>query len=68
MMTKLWTPMIVVSPAANSLENGRSDCTAIRKPEPTKSRIPTITATVPMSPSSSPIAEKMKSVAALGIC
>ena len=30
--------MIVVSPAANSFENGRSACTAMRKPQPTNSR------------------------------
>ncbi len=68
MITKLCTPMIVVRPAAKSLENGRSDCTAMRKPEPTNSRIVASTATVPSSPSSSPIAENTKSVAALGIC
>ena len=38
MITNVWTPMIVVSPAANSFENGRSACTAMRKPVPTNSR------------------------------
>ena len=34
MITNVWMPMIVVSPAANSFENGRSAWTAMRKPAP----------------------------------
>ena len=55
-------PMIVARPAANSFENGRVASTAIRNALPTSSMKPMMTPTVPMSPSSSPIAENTKSV------
>ena len=67
MITNAWTPRIVASPAANSCENGRFDWIAMRNALPTRSRKPPMTATVPISPSSSPMAEKMKSVVATGI-
>src|SRR6266540_4143498 len=66
-MTNVWMPMMLVRPAANSFGNGRSACTAIRNPAATSSRNAIRIATVPSSPSSSPIAEKMKSVDAFGI-
>ena len=53
--------MIVESPAAKSCENGRSDCSAIRNPLPTSNRKAPMIATVPIRPSSSPMAAKMKS-------
>ena len=66
-ITKVWIPTIVVSPAANNFENGRSACTAMRSPLPTNSRNRMHTAMVPMRPDSSPMAENTKSVGALGI-
>ena len=63
-MMNVCNPRIVVSPAANSFENERPDSTAMRKPLPTMSRKQMTTASAPMRPSSSPIAAKMKSVAA----
>ena len=66
-ITKVCTPMIVVSPAANSFENGRSAWMAMRNPLPTSSRNSMHTATVPSRPSSSPMAESTKSVDAFGI-
>src|SRR5262245_37444383 len=66
-MMKLCSPMIVASPAAKSFENARTASAATRKALPTKSMNPMTTLTVPMRPSSSPIAENTKSVAALGI-
>ncbi len=58
---------MLVSPAANSFGNGRSAWTAMRKPAPTSSRNPMRIPTVPIRPSSSPMAANMKSVDAAGI-
>ena len=67
MIRNVWTPMMVASPAANSFENGRVASTAIRNALPTSSMNATTTPIVPRRPSSSPIAENTKSVAAFGI-
>src|SRR6266511_311961 len=66
-MTNVWMPMMLVRPAANSFGNGRSAWTAMRNPAATSSRNAIRIATVPSSPSSSPIAAQMKSVDAFGI-
>jgi hypothetical protein len=50
-ITNVCTPMIVVSPAANSFENGRSACTAMRNPLPMNKRKRMHTEAVPISPS-----------------
>ena len=58
---------MVVSPAAKSFWNGRCDSTAMRYPLPTMSRKAITIANVPIMPSSSPMAAKMKSLDASGI-
>ena len=56
MMRNVWRPMIVAMPAANSFANGRTASTAMRNMLPTINMNAATTATVPTSPSSSPIA------------
>ena len=58
MITNVCTPTMVVRPAANSFENGRSAWIAMRNPLPTSSRNRMHTATVPIRPSSSPMADE----------
>jgi len=65
---KLCIPKIDASPPANNFENGRVALIATLKLEPTSSNIALKTAIAPIKPSSSPTAEKIKSLAALGIC
>jgi hypothetical protein len=66
-MMKVCRPMMAVRPAASSFSNGDSTRMAIRRPAPTMSRKPMSTATVPIRPSSSPMAAKMKSVETAGM-
>ncbi len=66
-ITNVCTPMIIVSPPANSFENGRSAWSAMRNPLPMRRRKAVRIATVPSRPSSSPIAANTKSVDAAGI-
>ena len=58
--------MIVAIPAANNFANGRAASIAMRYALPIRSMNAATTPIVPTSPSSSPIAAKMKSVAASG--
>ena len=62
-----WNPRIAVRPTAASCENSERARAVARMPAPTTSRKPTMTAVVPSSPSSSPIAAKMKSLYATGM-
>ena len=67
MMRNVWKPRMVAMPAAKSFANGRVASTAIRYALPINSMNATSTPIVPTRPSSSPIAENTKSVAAFGI-
>jgi len=57
-----------VKPTAASWENSERARIAARIPAPTNNKKPATTAVVPSSPSSSPMAAKMKSLYATGCC
>src|SRR6266545_2445027 len=66
-MMKAWIPRIVLSPAARSLPKPSACSVAAFRPLPTSTANSRRTPVVPITPSSSPIAAKMKSVAAYGM-
>ena len=67
-ITNVWTATIVVSPVASSLPNASSRSIAdAQAPSDERQVEQQDRAACPSSPSSSPIAAKMKSVAAYGI-
>ena len=68
-MMNAWTPRMVVSPAASSFSKSFVVRRAVRMPAPTSSTNAASTAVAPISPSSSPMEEKMKSLCDAGtIC
>ena len=67
MMKKAWKPMAAVIPAARSLAKSDLATRAVRSDAPTSMRNAITMPTVPSSPSSSPMAAKMKSLEATGM-
>ena len=66
-MTNVCSAMTVVSPTASSLPKPSVRCSACGAPARTARTYSSSTAVTPNSPSSSPIAAKMKSVQANGM-
>ena len=66
-MTNTCIPNTNVRPAASSREKSSGARRAITNPRPISRKYSSSTAVVPSNPSSSPMAEKMKSVATSGI-